>query len=382
LCDALDRVLLVLPALSTLPPPLDDCRVEPGAAADAHAELGRALASAASALDGSLAERLALAARQLSAIASRLRTATRSARPLANAPQAPQASAGPRAAEWAMNETESLADRVRFGASAPPSAKLDSSFIARFIAYASTDAAAARDSLHSDAGGSKIVLDIGSAIVARGTPMTILLEARGLKIEDEDRFSQSLIWTGEPVKLLFVVSVPADVGLESTILKFDVSIDGFVLARIRLEVALHKGADTASLQPTLHQSMDTLLARTAFASYSSKDRDRVLDRVAAIRIAAGIDVFLDCRDLNPGQPWTPRLEQEIDRRDTFMLFWSRAAAQSRWVTWEWERALDTKGAEHMQIHPLENGVAPPRRLADLHMADAYMDHRSTTRGNP
>src|SRR5450631_445474 len=99
---------------------------------------------------------------------------------------------------------------------------------------------------------------------------------------------------GRPVTLQFAVAVPIGIELESTLLKFNVLIDGLVLARVRLELTLQRASTASALEVHEQQHMDAALARSAFASYSSKDRDRVLDRIASIRIATGIDVFLDC----------------------------------------------------------------------------------------
>jgi len=127
-------------------------------------------------------------------------------------------------------------------------------------------------------------------------------------------------------------------------------------------------------------------ARTAFASYASADRARVLDRVAAVRISAGLDVFLDCLSLHPSEEWKLRLGNEIRSRDLFLLFWTAAAAESEWVTWEWRTALADKGKDAVQVHPLESGVMPPEQLKDLHFGDVMMLVRDATTkgaaGNP
>jgi hypothetical protein len=136
---------------------------------------------------------------------------------------------------------------------------------------------------------------------------------------------------------------------------------------------------SAAPRPAPRRTARAALAKSAFASYSSKDRERVIDRVAAIRIAAKVDVFLDCHDLNPGEAWEPRLARAIDGCDTFLLFWSDAAAMSPWVQWEWRRALVKPGIEGMQFHPLANGVKPPRELAAIHLGDPYMDLRAAER---
>jgi hypothetical protein len=118
--------------------------------------------------------------------------------------------------------------------------------------------------------------------------------------------------------------------------------------------------------------------RTAFASFSSMDRDRVLDRVASLKLAAGLDVFMDCLSLKPGEEYKKALRDEIKRRDVFLLFWSQHARRSEWVEWEWRTALRHKKREAIQPHPLESMdlAPPPKELEMLHFGDPHMALRS------
>jgi hypothetical protein len=52
--------------------------------------------------------------------------------------------------------------------------------------------------------------------------------------------------------------------------------------------------------------------------------------------------------------------------------WVAAAADSEWVTWEWQTAPAAKGKNGLQVHPLESGIAPPEQLKDLHFGDVMM----------
>jgi hypothetical protein len=58
---------------------------------------------------------------------------------------------------------------------------------------------------------------------------------------------------------------------------------------------------TAAARPGQAQTQAVESGRTAFASYSSRDRSWVLERVAAVRISAGRDIFRDCLSLHPGK---------------------------------------------------------------------------------
>jgi len=147
-----------------------------------------------------------------------------------------------------------------------------------------------------------------------------------------------------------------------------VCIGGFLLTRLQLGLTVRSAQSGRSQYPI------TGISKTAFASYAAEDRPRVLDRIAAIRIATGLDVFMDCLSLDPSQQWQARLEEEISRRDVFMLFWSKWAAKSPWVEWEWRRALRQKELKGIQVHPLESWPKSPlpQELAPLHLGDPVM----------
>ena len=368
LADALDRLLTALDDAAD-----SSSDVTPLAAA--HAELRQVLPhteallpshtrAALHALDLALADRVAKRSRNNVRGGS---VALRSPLPLA--PQ-PAAAAAPDARDAPL---DAAAQPVRFGASAPQRSAPGQTFVARFVAYPPDAARAAADALGRSPGLARSV-GVGSAEIQPGTRLRVALSAPGLRVEDAAAAHQDLVWRGDQVLLEFGVEVPARLRATSTLLKFDVSIDGLLLARLRLALEISRAA--AAAPAPLQQHMDRALARTAFASYSSKDRERVLDRVAAIRIAAGTDIFLDCHDLRPGDRWNQVLADEIDRREAFMLFWSSAAAASPWVTWEWQRAIDAKGLDGIQVHPLENGVEVPRALEGVHLGDPAMDLRA------
>src|SRR5215831_19029705 len=112
--------------------------------------------------------------------------------------------------------------------------------------------------------------------------------------------------------------------------------------------------------------------RATFKSYASQDRIRVLDRLSEIE-RSGVDVFIDCLSLHPGDKWKARLKREICDRDLFMLFWSNHARDSQWVEWEWRTALHYKGVDGIEPHPLDPilEAEPPDELRDLHFCDRY-----------
>ena len=253
---------------------------------------------------------------------------------------------------------------VQLGASAPRQVKPGAEFTARFVAYEQALEQEVRDLLKKLAPSAETVLGIQECRWKRDTQVTVTLSGRGLTVDPPE---QTFTWQGGRSLLAFDVTVPDDAEEETIPLKFDVVIAGIIVARLPLELEItarsrKKGMATATGEP----------ARTAFASYSSKDRLRVLDRVDAIQISAGIDVFQDCLDLNPGEEWKPRLDSEIRQRDLFLLFWSNAARKSQWVGWELDTALKEKGEGALQVHPLDPEVKPPPGLEKLNIGSVAM----------
>ncbi len=366
--DALDRAQALCLSLGSSP-----TGHAGDAIAEAAAELKAALGAAAGFIGPTLSQRIAAIAPMLDEALARVAPRTRSARQ-------ENASAGVRRSSTGGGLLSAPAPAtplpavapVRFGASAPTAAAAGSRFVAQFVAYPEGAADAAGALLRDGQPDARVVREAFGDDLAIGTRLQVALSGAGMTIEGQPRDVQSFVWTGRTRLLAFEVELAADAA--STVLRYDVSVDGIVLAKIRLPLEV-----SALTKPSAQHSPEAGFAKKAFASYSSKDRLRVIDRVAAIRIAAKVDVFLDCHDLNPGEAWEPSLARAIDSCDTFLLFWSDAAAKSRWVQWEWMRALAKPGLADMQFHPLENGVKPPRELAAIHLGDPYIDLRAAER---
>jgi TIR domain len=291
---------------------------------------------------------------------------TRSAPSVPAASSAPSAPSAPsRSAPRAAPASEEVPP-VRLGASAPSQVAPGGDFTLRFIAYPPTEEAEVARLLTELSARSEHRLNIHECRWQSGTVVTVRVSARHVEITPAE---QTFTWEGRRALLDFDATVADDATEGVVVLKLDVAVDGIVVARLRLDLAITRAAGTA--RPPL-ATVASEPARSAFASYSSKDRERVLDRLAAVRIATGLDVFLDCLSLNPGEQWKPRLEREIKDRDLFLLFWSSESAASPWVEWEWRTALTEKGRDAMQLHPLATGVKPPQELKDLHFGDVYM----------
>jgi hypothetical protein len=197
---------------------------------------------------------------------------------------------------------------------------------------------------------------------AKGTQVEVRVHGDGLHVGP---LHQTFSWTGLKQSLDFVVRADGTAP-PTTLLKFDVFILDVRIATLVLNIHV-----TARPQTEEQAEASAFAPRTAFASYAAKDRGLVTHMVGAIERAAGIDVFQDCLDLKAGEPWKPSLRQEILHRDLFLLFWSHAAKNSDWVSWEWRTALEEKGRESVQIHPVEPDIQPPPELSDLHFGSLH-----------
>ena len=209
--------------------------------------------------------------------------------------------------------------------------------------------------------------------VELGTPIVLRLRLSTLDVLDD---LDEVTWTGKPSNASFRIHVANDVTHTVHSGHLDVFTGGIRIARVLFELAVRSGEPSSSQGPepqTLLQSRLERL-RTAFASYSSSDRADVLGRIQGMKkIAPDLEVFLDALSLRSGDLWESRLAEEIISKDIFYLFWSRSAAESTWVTKEWQHALANRGLAYIDPVPLEmpDVAPPPEALRALHFGDAF-----------
>ena len=255
---------------------------------------------------------------------------------------------------------------VFLGAASPRRIPRDTEFVARFAAYTESFRGHVAEVFQTEAPSATQMMDLDTCQWQVGTKVAVGLSGRGLTV---DNSPQQFGWNGKWVVLRFDVFIPLECALGTKTLKFDITIEGITIATLRPEI------EVVTDKPTVQQQAHAELCcpKTAFASYASKDRGSVLSRVRSLQICAGIDVFVDCLSLRPADRWKSVLESQIGGREVFLLFWSKSAADSPWVEWEWRTALRTKGLDVIQPHPLEpSDVAPPpEELDELQFGNAY-----------
>ncbi len=206
----------------------------------------------------------------------------------------------------------------------------------------------------------------GSVVIERGSVITAGLSIDGLTIEPPEK---TLTWTGSLNNSSFMVTVPGNASEGSKIGRVCFYINGLEVARLHFKFLI-----SIKLKEEFKPANSFTYAskyRTAFASYASDDRNEVLARVQGLE-KAGVEVFMDVRNLRSGQRYEEILLEKIRDTDVFYLFWSKAAKKSEWVKKEWEYALNNRGIDVINPIPLESPdvVPPPPELSQvLHFGD-------------
>lgn len=265
-----------------------------------------------------------------------------------------------------------VSDLVHFSVTSPPVVARGETCLMDVWAYVGTQRQAALRRAHEEASGRGLqVKSRGPVKVARGNILTVRPHIQDLTIDPPQ---ETILWEGEIGNATFAVTVPEDANLGPHAGSCEFHVNGLRVATMRFLIGV--GTEAAQAAPIrCHEAR----ARSAFASYASADRDDVLARVHGMQKAVPqLDVFLDVARLRSGDDWQQRIRQEILQRDVLYLFWSRAAAESHWVEWEWRCGLRLHGVEFIDPVPLvsPDEVPPPSELADrLHFNDwvlAYM----------
>jgi hypothetical protein len=248
-------------------------------------------------------------------------------------------------------------DVVDASAFAPTRARAGEDFLVQIFLHAPSDAKGA-DGLAREADPDTVRRGVATleVEVERGQRIGIVLDAPGLMIDEP---SQSLIWRGEPRACQFVVTVPAEQAGRDCRIRARVLIGAIPVGTLRftLKVAATEATTPLDLAGDVAQRYGR-----AFLSHSHEDRVKVLSHAQLLE-AAGIKYFQDVASLRAMEHWEPRLHQEIDGCDLFLLFWTGSAARSEWVERETRYALARQSASSdgaPEIAPIFLEPDPPR----------------------
>src|SRR5262249_42097735 len=157
---------------------------------------------------------------------------------------------------------------VQLGISAPRAIAPAAEFTARFVAHTKSVTTAIRRILRMLSPRSANLLGIATTRWARDTCVRVEAHCRHVKFRNP---VQEFQWRADHVILDFDAQVDRNAPEATVVLKFDVSIERIVVATLRCDLEI-----AAVTRRSSKQTVHGVPARTAFASYSSEDRLRVL----------------------------------------------------------------------------------------------------------
>jgi len=76
-----------------------------------------------------------------------------------------------------------------------------------------------------------------------------------------------------------------------------------------------------------------------FVSYSRIDKELVAPIAEVLRVSTNI--FRDEDDIEPGKKWAVEIEQALNDSQIILVFWSRAASESKYVEAEYIKAIQS-----------------------------------------
>jgi len=203
-----------------------------------------------------------------------------------------------------------------------------------------------------------------------GTYLQIELSIPHLVVEDA---LGVVFWDGNPASTSFSVLVPKEVELGKYNGTAMIKINGICFTKLLFTIEVCQNPESINEQFTIQREF----FKSAFASYASENRADVLSRIQGIKkVAPDMDIFFDVLSLRSGDDWEKKLNQHVPTKDIFYLFWSKSAANSKWVEREWKMALEKRGLNYIDPVPLDppDLAPPPKELGTLHFNDAYLGH--------
>ena len=205
----------------------------------------------------------------------------------------------------------------------------------------------------------------GHFTIGRKSLVKVALSSRAIPIEDGE---QEMTWEGGFLEFSFDVLIPADYARSTIPFSATVYVNGVAASNLRFVVK-------CSTQERQEPEVVRHDIRSAFVSYASADRDRVIALVQGMRAARqDLDIFFDVESLRVGEDWERRILQEVEHRDVLYLCWSRSARASKYVDLEWRHAFETKGIEFIEPVPIEPPTVcpPPDELKGKHFNDMLL----------
>ena len=184
-----------------------------------------------------------------------------------------------------------------------------------------------------------------------------------IKIEDSELVEK---WDGKYLRFSFAVKIPEKFKDSQTVFMAKVFFNDILATTLKFIANFGVSNDRKKFS-VARQDISS-----AFISYASQDRNKVLRIIQGIRkVRPDLDVFFDVESLRSGEHWEERIAKEIEARDILFLCWSKSARLSKWVNYEWRHALKTKGLDGIDPMPIEK-CTPPEELMSLHFGEKLL----------
>jgi hypothetical protein len=239
--------------------------------------------------------------------------------------------------------------RVHLGAAVPQAVRPRNRFLAYFVAYHTAFAADVQAELvqihemhPEDVRPPKRRVDWrgGTRIVVVPTSEALTFDPPRAEFTWDERYAIRE----------FACTVRDDAPLGSALIEFQVSAavpEGafFQFDVVRVSIGIVEDAPVRT-----HRMVSTPVRATAFASYTSEDRELVSYKLSPIR-ALGVEVYDWRLEAREGDFLRATLESAIRNHDLFFLFWSSRTRASEWVRWELGVALDGEKRGRPRVIP-------------------------------
>ncbi|MGM0494817.1 MAG: Hsp70 family protein, partial [Armatimonadota bacterium] len=270
-------------------------------------------------------------------------------------------------------------DEVEFTVSAPEAVLAGASFLLQVWAHVAAQRVEVIERAQQ-AAGPDVELSAateGPQHIERGTTLSVEIALAGMTVAPREK---PLLWTGEIGKASFRVKVPDDIEAGEHHGEAIIRAGGLEIMRMFFAVTVGERAEeTTPLHAELRRH------RRAFASYARENLKEVTHCLQGMETQnPSLQIFLDVLELRPGDDWRTEIKRRIDESDILYLFWSRYAAMSEWVDWEWRLAFDRHGPKAIDPVPLESpdSAKPPSELEPKHFDARWNYLRAHDRDRP
>lgn len=173
-------------------------------------------------------------------------------------------------------------------------------------------------------------------------------------------------WRGMPQRLRFTLPIPEQARTGTHAARVRLLVQGIMVGELGFAFPVRPDADPRA--PAENADAAQQRVGAAYAAFADSDREAVARRLQPVHaLAPDLAVFVEAGKLRSGIGWRERLQGELARSERLVLFWSRAAADSPWVDFEWRSVWRRRGTQAIDLVLLEPpALAPlPPELADL-----------------